>query len=165
MMRRAILACVLWLQGCSLLFVHGPPEGHEKLRYFDCPSNAAAPATGGFFGATYGLGAVVLAASHDQNKGTGVAIAGSLGAAFLASMAYGIVNTSACSDAKERLRQRLSDTDLATSRKLAELQQKLERQVSENSSSSPAPCNPAPQSTVDPAPVQELTPPAPDAPQ
>jgi hypothetical protein len=34
---------VLWLSGCSLLFVHGPPENHQQLRSFHCTESEFAP--------------------------------------------------------------------------------------------------------------------------
>ena len=165
MRRYSIVLSVLLLQGCSFMFASGPPSGHETLRYFDCNSNAAAPATDGFFGGTYGLVLLIGASNAKSRDETSfVAAAAGLSAVFLASMIYGIVECGSCSRAKAQLRNRLTESDLATSREILELKRQLQLQQSAPQSSTwsiepaPAPALPATQQ----APAQQV--PAPEAP-
>jgi hypothetical protein len=126
-----VLCVVLLLPGCSLMFSHGPPGGHETLEYFDCNSNMAAPATDAVFGGTYALGALILAAaSRDDHvgdgSGEGAAIAGALSAPFLASMVYGFIECNACAKAKQQLRDRQLAAESSKNKLIADLQRQLE---------------------------------------
>jgi hypothetical protein len=95
------------LPGCSLLFVEGPPPGHQRLRYFDCTSSRLAPIVDTVFSAVYGLGGVVQAADMaDADVGgdvvPAVLVPLGLAALFGVSAAHGYATTSECEDAKAR---------------------------------------------------------------
>jgi hypothetical protein len=165
----ASLSCVLLISGCSLMFAHGPPGGHEVLDHFDCNSNMAAPATDAVFGGTYALAALVLAAAalgdHSGDAdGDGAAIAGAISAPFLASMVYGFIECSDCAGAKEQLRERQLAAERAKDRLIADLQRQLElaRQPLQLAPAAPivAPSPPAaaPATPVLPAPEGETAP-------
>jgi hypothetical protein len=145
-----VCCCIPLLNGCSLLFASGPPDGHQKLRYFDCPSNAAAPATDAFVGGTYALALLLAAASAGDETAEFYGFVGGVSAAFLGSMAYGIVKNSECSDAKRHLERRLAASERDTTRRIAELQRLLYERAARDAS--------AAQPTVDPQ-LQPATPP------
>lgn len=128
------------------MFVSGPPDDHEELPYFDCVSNQAAPATDALFGGTYAIALALIAANDgvDEGDAGGVAAVAGVSALFLGSMAYGFARTSACSDAKAALGDRILDERIATRRKLAELQAQLDAQTQFQVQPAPPAAAPAP---------------------
>jgi hypothetical protein len=106
------LSCALLSSGCSFIFSDGPPPQHQRAAYFDCSSNAAAPATDVVN--ALGSGLLAGASSKDDpntsddeaNKGTAVTF-GIIAAVYTASAIYGFVVESNCSAAKEELALRL----------------------------------------------------------
>jgi hypothetical protein len=97
--------------GCSFIFVRPPPSEHEKLAYFDCVSNDAAPAvdTTNAVGDALITG-LALAQHPDGSDKPAIAVVGIGGAVYLASAIYGFVNTSKCARAKESLAERVLKT-------------------------------------------------------
>lgn len=53
--------------GCSLLFVEGPPEGHQQMTSFQCTERNTAPVLDVIWGAYNVLGAVVIAAADTED--------------------------------------------------------------------------------------------------
>lgn len=95
--------------GCSWLFVTPPPEGHERMRYFDCTTSRVAPAFDVVGAGLYGLTGAVVAASGEERIGLpreagflylGVAVVD------VASAAYGFSATSRCEKAKSAMMER-----------------------------------------------------------
>ena len=112
----AIAISAAALSGCSFTFIESVPDRHEELRYFDCTSTYGLPVADGVFALSQGLaGAVVLSQSEEEfeadndggnrNVAAGINFAGA--AVSAASAIYGIVQTSRCQSAKDKLRQRL----------------------------------------------------------
>lgn len=107
------LLFVMFLPGCSFAFVHGPPENHQKLQYFDCDSGGSAM-TADITGAAWsGITTAAALTSDDDGSGepppAGVPIVfGAVTAVYLASAVYGGVNRSRCNRAKEELAARIS---------------------------------------------------------
>jgi hypothetical protein len=140
-------ACVLSLaQGCSLIFVSGPPREHERLRYFDCVSNGAAPAGDASWAVFDGLLAAALASADDDDGdgsrnsvGTAAALFGVAAAIHTGSMIYGLVQADSCSDAKQLLQQRIADGDAEHTRRIEELERQLSAQ---QAAAVPAPAAP-----------------------
>ncbi|HEY2728493.1 MAG TPA: hypothetical protein VGK52_01055 [Polyangia bacterium] len=101
--------------GCSALFVDGPPANARKLRAFNCTTSNSWPTTDVILGGLTlldGLGAVTSASQTSSggiNNGNYVAAGVALGGAalFAASAASGYKNTSACRDATGELMTRL----------------------------------------------------------
>jgi hypothetical protein len=101
--------------GCSFLFVDGPPPNAKKLRAFNCTSSNSWPTTDVILGGLTlldGLGAVTSASqttSGTSNNANYVAAGVALGGAalFAASAATGYKNASACRDATGELMTRL----------------------------------------------------------
>src|SRR5690349_1763826 len=97
--RWLVSSLLLFTQGCSFIFVSGPPDGHEQLRYFDCVSNGAAPAADASWAVLDGLVAV-SAASQDgdldkdgkkMKTGGAAALFGVIAAVHAGSMIYGLI--------------------------------------------------------------------------
>ncbi len=129
-----IVVCALVLSGCSFLFVHGPPDEHEKLRYFDCPSNAAGPVADVSWALFDGIMVAGLAGadrdeddSGDRAQTTVLVVFAALGALHAASAIYGVAKATDCGDAKQHLRQRIDDREAETDRRIHELQTELDR--------------------------------------
>jgi hypothetical protein len=101
-----VLVLGLLSQGCSFLFVDGPPDRHEKLAYFDCTSTAGPEVVDITYAVLFGM---VAAASSSSSSTESEAVAATLVAAgtFGGSAIYGIVQTSECNKAKDALRIRL----------------------------------------------------------
>lgn len=118
-MRLVTVSCFsLLATGCSFIFVRPPPSNAEKLGYFDCVSNGAAPATDVTNAVVDGL---IVASSLEANE-TGVAAgAGVVGAMYAASAIYGLVMTSRCGREKERLATRLHELERNRAIQSAEL--------------------------------------------
>jgi hypothetical protein len=102
-----VLLLGLLSQGCSFLFVDGPPDRHEKLAYFDCTSTVGPEVVD----ITYAvlLGAVAVGASTDSTDSGAVAANLAAAGTFGASAIYGIVQTTQCNKAKDALRIRLRE--------------------------------------------------------
>jgi len=143
-----ILPSCLLLEGCSYLFMHGPPAGHEKLDYFDCDANAAGPVADVSWALLDGVLVAAFASGNSDSDPSGhvgaapVAIAAALGAAHLASAAYGAVKIGTCSDAREHLRQRIVASAVEKRRIIDELQRRLDAAAVGARSPTPPPSTP-----------------------
>jgi hypothetical protein len=150
-MSRIAAVCVLVLaQGCSLIFVNGPPDAHERLRYFDCVSNGAGPAGDASWAIFDGLIAASAASADGGDSGSAGTVAAVFGVAaaiHAGSMVYGLVQTNHCSDAKQFLQQRIMDDDNEQRRRIEELERQLRAQQ--------APVTPAAPRTLELAPAPE----------
>lgn len=120
----ALLGCVaVSAGGCSLLFVHGPPSGHELMTSFSCTESRVPPILD-VAGAVMGLGAAAVVSpqkttsgsvtissgsSPDAAVGTGVAVI--LGA----SAWLGFRRTGACRTAQRELLIRNTDSTSVSS--------------------------------------------------
>jgi len=152
-----VIAVSLLAQGCSLIFVNGPPDGHERLRYFDCVSNGAGPAGDASWAILDGLIAASAASVDDEDGGrsaggTVAAVFGVAAAIHAGSLVYGLVQTSNCSDAKQHLQQRIMDGDNEQRRRIEELERQLGAQQL------PATAAPAEPRTLELAPAPEQAP-------
>lgn len=136
MQKSTIVVCVLILQGCSFLFVHGPPEKHENLRYFDCTSSYAGPVADTGWALTDGVFFAALASAHGdlEEDGSGeknytgeMVFLGVLGVIHIASAIYGVGNAGQCRDAKQHLQQQLHDREIETERKIKKIQKELDK--------------------------------------
>lgn len=173
--------CIGLCQGCSFLFVDGPPDRHEKLAYFDCTSTAGPEVVDSLFAATFGLSAGASASSDNAADGTLVATA--VAATYGASAIYGIIKTSECNKAKDELRVRLMEVfeREARLRALEEQRGRSERALTppkrletrhrpkpapppEPPSAEALPPAPPPPPAVEPAPAAPSAAPAPAAP-
>jgi hypothetical protein len=125
------LLFVTVLPGCSFIFVHGPPEDHEKLRYFDCDSGGSAMTADIAGGTLSGLMAVTLASSTDESGEPPPRSApitfGALSAVYLASAVYGGVNRSRCNSAKQELSARIARDYERHAQRVKELEQPLQQ--------------------------------------
>jgi hypothetical protein len=158
-----VIAVSLLAQGCSLIFVNGPPDGHERLRYFDCVSNGAGPAGDASWAIFDGLLAASVASVDDDSDsrssaGTVAAVLGVAAAIHAGSLVYGLVQTNSCSDAKQHLQQRITDGDNEQRRRIEELERQLGAQQA------PAVTAPAEPRTLELAPAPEPQPAATTAP-
>jgi hypothetical protein len=115
---RALVLCAVAAaatNGCSFLFVDGPPPNAKKLRAFNCTTSNSWPTTDVIIGGLTlldGLGAVTSASqttSGGINNANYIAAGVALGGAalFAVSAATGYKNTSACRDATGELMTRL----------------------------------------------------------
>lgn len=101
----AMILTMLLGSGCSLLFVHGPPEDHATLARFDCTESNAVPVLDVIWAGLNGLGAASVDGAnpqHDQIVGVGVAWLVVSGI----SAVYGFTKVSHCNDAKRQRDQR-----------------------------------------------------------
>jgi hypothetical protein len=127
-----ILPACLFLEGCSFLFTHGPPSGHEKLDYFDCDADVAGPVADGTWALIDGVFlAAFVSANNDANPidrvgAAPVAVAAALGAVHVASAVYGVVKITKCADAREHLRQRIAQSAVEKQQIIDELQRQLD---------------------------------------
>jgi hypothetical protein len=141
---------LLLLPGCSLIFVNGPPEGHEQLRYFDCVSNGGAAAGDVSWAVADALLAASLASADgdvDDNgdkleTSTPAALFGVAAAVHAGSLIYGLIQTHRCSDAKQHLQQRLADQDAEQKRLVEQLRQQVQT-LQAQSAPPPAPAAPS----------------------
>jgi hypothetical protein len=62
----AVVLAAVPLHGCGWLFVHAPPEGHERLPYFTCTEESTLPTLDGIFAGLALVGTVVAATSADE---------------------------------------------------------------------------------------------------
>jgi uncharacterized protein YjdB len=118
MQRRAVplVVCLsLTLSGCGLLFMHGPPPGHEHLTAFSCTTNTTA-AVADFVGATLSVvNAVALTQEltddsyYVEEDDLGIRLGASIAwSAFLATSGFiGLERASKCRDAQRALATRL----------------------------------------------------------
>ena len=102
-----ILGASLWLAGCSLVFVNGPPETHLAMDHFSCTENRALPIIEGTYGGLLVLGA--FAGDDESSDHTYSIVAGILGAIHGFSAITGFRRVSHCREAKELLRERLGN--------------------------------------------------------
>jgi hypothetical protein len=105
------LPLVFFLPGCSLMFVHGPPAGHEKAESFDCTSSwgtVVADATGA---SVFGLTTLGMTAPREPGEekppAAAAAMVGTAAAIFTASAIYGAYNGRQCAAAKRDLGERV----------------------------------------------------------
>ena len=113
---RSVLAA-LTLNGCSFIFVHGPPATYPQARSFECSSSNAAPIIDTVLSVTTPLGfGLSYLNDSSQRTGAGIATAAVWTGAFIASAMYGYHTTAACRQAQaELVTRQLSDlvvTDL-----------------------------------------------------
>jgi hypothetical protein len=138
------LLFVTVLPGCSFIFVHGPPEKHEKLQYFDCDSGGSAMTADIAGGAWSGLTAVALASSDDESEEPpprSVPIAfTALSAVYLASAVYGGVNRSRCNRAKEELSARIASDYEQHRQRVRELEQQVQQRPAPSGCSKDVEC-------------------------
>jgi len=102
-----ILGACLWLAGCSLVFVNGPPETHLAMDQFSCTENRALPIIEGTYGGLLVLGA--FTGDDKSSDHTYSIVAGILGAVHGFAAITGFRRVSRCRDAKELLRERLGN--------------------------------------------------------
>lgn len=131
----ALCCCSLLSLGCSFVFVRPPPSQPEPLAYFDCVSNAAAPATDVTNAVVDGLLIVSALETGENGFAAGVGVAG---AVYAASAIYGFVMTSRCASAKERLATRVNE--LARERIIQRAELRVERDASQKATP-PAPAH------------------------
>lgn len=138
------LLFVTVLPGCSFVFVHGPPENHEKLQYFDCDTGGAA-LTGDIAGAAWsGLTAAAAASGPDEDgerAPRSVPISfGVSSAVYVASAVYGGVNRSRCNRAKEALADRIHRDHEQHRQRLRELELQVQQQPTPSGCSKDVEC-------------------------
>lgn len=132
-----VLSSALLAQGCSLIFVSGPPDGYERLRYFDCVSNGGALAGDASWALFDGLVAAGLASADGEvnddgeklETGGAAALFGVAAAIHAGSLIYGVIKTDRCSSAKAHLQQRMAEQDAATQARIEELELQLSAPV------------------------------------
>jgi hypothetical protein len=181
MLRSSVVLAVLLVQGCSLMFVNGPPEGHERLRYFDCASNGAGTAADASWAVMDTLFAAALASANGDvdsngkkmNTGAAAALFGAGAAVHVGSLIYGLVQGHRCADAKQQLQQRMVDYDRETKAQIERLQQQIKDQARTTAAPAepprtlelaPAPdAPPADSAAPVPAPLPAVVPPPPAA--
>lgn len=107
------LLVVLPTTGCSFIFAHGPPEGHEAMPAFDCTVSTAAPVLDIVWGSLALLSTIVIATDPDSYEATyggsaGVGIAVNMGWVALSSFAAatGFKKSKHCRAAKADLARR-----------------------------------------------------------
>ena len=109
-----LMLAVPFLSGCSLIFVDGPPEGHEQMA-FTCTESRVLPTVDLLTSlAVLGLGVALVSSTEDDPladdllKGLGGMY---LGAAAVGGFsAYkGFSRTSACRDAQRGVHERIFD--------------------------------------------------------
>jgi hypothetical protein len=127
-MPRLSLGVCLLMGGCSFLFSQGPPDGHEKLRHFDCVSSEAAPAADLVGAALLGISTAAMADTPDVSTATPVSF-GVWAALHAVSAVYGFATASKCDSAKQQLAARLALADVEQARQMAALQGELELQA------------------------------------
>lgn len=112
-----LLACALIgacaLQGCSFLFVHGPPANHPQLDSFDCTTSNVVPVIDGAVAGFETVRTIVAVAADDSvydnyplSRGADIGIGVALTGLFVGSAIYGATKTGRCSDAKAALERR-----------------------------------------------------------
>jgi hypothetical protein len=97
---------------CSFVFAQNPPDDHEQLTYFDCPSTRAAPAAD--IGYTVLSGLITVGTTiddpdtlEDESTPAATRVFGALTAVAAASAVYGFIVTAKCEDAKDQLGERV----------------------------------------------------------
>ena len=150
------VAIVVSCPGCSFMFAYGPPDGHEQLRYFDCTSSEAAPATDTLLAADYAvistlIGAGAIRVEQRAEAAIGVGI---LAAVLGTSAVYGWVKTGSCDHAKARMADRISERERAYEARVHELEQSVPPPTPspvQKPDSALAPCTTDPCGTPSPA--------------
>jgi hypothetical protein len=107
-----LFGCAALSMGCSFIFAQNPPDDHEQLTYFDCPSTRAAPATDVGYAVISGLFTVATTIDdpdtlEDESSPSGTRVFGALTAVAAASAVYGFIVTAKCEDAKDQLGERV----------------------------------------------------------
>lgn len=110
-MRWIVLGMAMWLSGCSLVFVSGPPSHHQELPYFTCTESRVAPVLDTVLAVLEGANSVYAAAVDDQKwadnydgnppfaRSTAIPVY-AVGALLAAGSAYyGFRNTGECREA------------------------------------------------------------------
>jgi len=98
---------------CSFVFAQNPPDHHEQLAYFDCPSTRAAPAADIGYTLLSGLITIGTAVDdpdtvEDESTPAATRVFGGLTALAAVSAVYGFIVTEKCEDAKDQLRERVA---------------------------------------------------------
>jgi hypothetical protein len=175
------LGWLLLLNGCSFFFSQGPPAGHEKMQYFDCNSNVAAPASDTASAVSNGLLAILInidrseySASEKRSLNVPTVIFGTAAAIYLGSAIYGFSVCADCEEAKQALRERMDEREARTAKHVAELEQQLRQAAASRGCASDSECKAdricergacvAPAATSAPAPAEPLSPAEPVAP-
>jgi len=111
-MRFMVAVAVMWLSGCSFIFVSGPPTNHEQLPYFSCSESRAAPVVDTILAALQALNLATAASVSDQqwsdnfngdppfSRGAAVPLYVGTTLFTAASAYYGYKNTGDCREAK-----------------------------------------------------------------
>jgi hypothetical protein len=103
---RSVLAA-LTLNGCSFIFVHGPPATHRQALPFECTSSNAPPIIDTVFSVTTPLGfGLSYLNDPSQRTGANIAAASVWTGALIASAIYGYHTTAVCRQAQAELRTR-----------------------------------------------------------
>ncbi len=107
-----LVGCATLSMGCSFIFAQNPPDDHEQLTYFDCPSTRAAPAADVGYTVLSGLFAVATSVDdpdtlEDESTPSATRVFGALTAVAAASAVYGFIITAKCEDAKDQLGERV----------------------------------------------------------
>ena len=94
--------------GCSFLFVHGPPTGHEQLEYIPCTESDAGPILDLVWGGLNVLGAIIIASSPEEYENPDAAVASGITWGVVSAIAAptGFKKVSACKSARQALAQR-----------------------------------------------------------
>ena len=95
----------LLLSGCSFVFSHGPPAGHEQMESFQCTESNAAPTIDIVWGSLNVLGALGAAADPRAYANSGEIVAVGLGWGVLSSFAAasGFSKSKQCRQALQQL--------------------------------------------------------------
>lgn len=107
-----LVGCAAFTSSCSFIFAQNPPDDHEQLTYFDCPSTRAAPAADVGYTVLLGLSTIGAAVDdpdtlEDESTPAAARLFGAFTAVAAASAVYGFVVTAKCDDAKNQLRDRV----------------------------------------------------------
>src|SRR5688500_16421129 len=121
-----LLTCA---SGCSFMFVHGAPEGHAKMQYFDCVSSAGAPLADVAVATLGGLITIAMI-DDDDVSASGPITFGGLATLHAASAIYGFANGASCGAAKQQLADRISTTEAERIRQLQALDEQIKAQSS-----------------------------------
>jgi len=110
-MKRAIVLLALApcvFGACSMLFTHGPPQGHEKMVYFTCSESSTGPILDIVWGGLNVAGALVIAGHRDEydNPDRGVATGVIWGIISGISAGVGFDRVKKCRAAKRQLAER-----------------------------------------------------------
>lgn len=108
--------------------MQGPPDGHAKLRYFDCVSSTAAPVTDTVNAAVNGL-VVAFASAESGEAGaepSTTLVFGGVAALYAASAIYGYISAADCDSAKQNLAARIHQREADDARRIEALERQLQ---------------------------------------